>query len=69
VRWILNGTKRQDGQLVRLEALRMGSRWITSVEAIQRFAEALTPGAQPAPKPPHQGGVKAAMKRLEAAGF
>jgi hypothetical protein len=28
----------------RLEALRVGSRWITSVEALQRWAEAQTEG-------------------------
>jgi Protein of unknown function (DUF1580) len=29
----------------RLEALRVGNRWITSVEALQRWAEAQTEGA------------------------
>jgi hypothetical protein len=43
LRWILNGTKSPDGQIVKLEALRLGGRWITSREALQRFAEALTP--------------------------
>jgi len=28
---------------VRLEAARIGSRWLTSREALQRFADALTP--------------------------
>jgi hypothetical protein len=28
---------------VRLDAARLGSRWITSHEALQRFAQALTP--------------------------
>jgi hypothetical protein len=31
------------GDLVRLEAVRLGGRWLTSREALQRFAEALTP--------------------------
>jgi hypothetical protein len=43
VRWIINGARSNDGTVVRLEALRIGSRWVTSREAIQRFAEALTP--------------------------
>jgi hypothetical protein len=28
---------------VRLEAIRLGSRWFTSREALQRFAQSLTP--------------------------
>jgi hypothetical protein len=43
LRWILNGANGPDGQIVRLEAVRLGGRWLTSREAIQRFAEALTP--------------------------
>jgi hypothetical protein len=38
---------------VRLEAVRVGSRWVTSLEALQRFADRLTPRleVQPAPIP------------------
>jgi Protein of unknown function (DUF1580) len=43
LRWILDGAKGPDGQLVRFEALRIGGRWVSSYEAIQRFAERLTP--------------------------
>lgn len=43
LRWILDGTKTSSGERVRLEALRLGGRWVTSREALQRFAEALTP--------------------------
>jgi hypothetical protein len=43
VRWIHTGVRAPDGQRVRLEAIRLGARWCTSREAIQRFAEALTP--------------------------
>lgn len=38
VRWIARGT-----QGVRLEAIRLGGRWVTSREALQRWAERLTP--------------------------
>ena len=38
LRWILRGV---DG--VKLEAVRLGGRWVTSREALQRFAERLTP--------------------------
>ena len=43
LRWILSGATAPDGTRVRLEALRIGSRWMTSVQALQRFAQALTP--------------------------
>jgi hypothetical protein len=37
VRWILHGVRG-----VRLEAVRIGGRWITSHEALERFTAALT---------------------------
>ena len=43
LRWITCGAKSPSGETVRLEAVRLGGRWITSREALQRFAEALTP--------------------------
>jgi len=43
LRWILNGSRAPDGERVRLEGLRLGGKWVTSREAIQRFAERLTP--------------------------
>jgi Protein of unknown function (DUF1580) len=43
LRWILKGAKAPDGSRVRLEAIRLGGRWFTSREALQRFAEKLTP--------------------------
>jgi hypothetical protein len=43
LRWILDGIPGPDGQRVRLEAVRLGGRWLTSVEALSRFAAALTP--------------------------
>lgn len=42
-RWILKGAKGVNGQRVKLEALRMGSRWLTSEAALVRFANALHP--------------------------
>jgi hypothetical protein len=48
LRWVLDGVRTSNGT-VRLEAVRLGGRWITSVEALQRFAAAQTPtlGADP----------------------
>jgi hypothetical protein len=75
LRWILTGAKSPSGELVKLEALRLGNRWVTSREALQRFAERLTPStdslAQAAPRTPaarQRASEKAAMQ-LEAIGI
>jgi hypothetical protein len=39
----MRGVVTRDGTRVRLEACRIGGKWFTSVEAIERFAEATTP--------------------------
>lgn len=51
LRAITKGSRALDGTWVPLEAVRLGGQWITSVEAIQRWAERLTQGqpAQPMP--------------------
>jgi hypothetical protein len=53
LRWILDGVSSPSGEKVRLEGARLGSRWITSKEALQRFMDRLTPavGDTPAPAP------------------
>jgi hypothetical protein len=43
LRWIIKGSKAPDGTVVRLEACRLGGRWLTSREALQRFSDQLTP--------------------------
>jgi hypothetical protein len=43
LRWINRGARAPTGQLVRLEAVRLGNRWHTTRAALQRFAESLTP--------------------------
>lgn len=43
LRWILDGAPGPGGARIRLEALRLGGRWMTTREALQRFAERLTP--------------------------
>jgi hypothetical protein len=43
VRWITVGCRGPSGERVKLEALRIGGRWVTSREALQRLAERLTP--------------------------
>jgi hypothetical protein len=61
-RWAREGARGPGGQKVFLEAVRLGSRWLTSVEAIRRFAAALTPPlAGKAPK------LRTARRRCQAA--
>jgi hypothetical protein len=42
-RWVLKGVPGSSGSRVRLEALRLGAKWVTTRSALQRFAEATTP--------------------------
>jgi hypothetical protein len=51
LRWVLEGAKAPSGELVKLEALRLGGRWVTSRKALQRFAERLTPRLDDNPAP------------------
>jgi hypothetical protein len=44
-RWIRHGVLVASGEHVRLEAVRLGGRWLTSAEALYRFALAQTPQA------------------------
>jgi hypothetical protein len=74
LRWILKGAKSPSGDLVRLDGIRLGGRWLTSREALQRFAERLTPqldGEGPAPRTANQRRKAAefAAKQLEAMGI
>jgi hypothetical protein len=48
LRWVLQGVRGPGGMRVRLEAVRLGGRWLTSREALQRFTERLTPEPQAA---------------------
>lgn len=41
-RWITKGARSASGGVVRLEAVRVGSRWLTSAAAVKRFVVALT---------------------------
>ncbi len=67
IRWVTSGVKAPGGQIVRLEALRLGGKWVTSREALQRFAEALTPrldaAATPAPKTRTPGQARRAAEK------
>jgi hypothetical protein len=52
LRWITKGVKLANGDVVRLEGARLGGRWTTSVEAVERFMERLTAGALGDAPPP-----------------
>lgn len=46
-RWRTKGTRTAGGQVVKLEAVRVGGRWLTSRGAVARFVAALTAAADP----------------------
>lgn len=76
LRWVTKGIKVPgSGAVVRLEGIRMGGRWITSVEALERFAARTTPdlNAEPAKlsRTPaaRQRGNDRAKRELAAARF
>jgi hypothetical protein len=72
-RWIASGVRLQDGRRIRLEAVRLGGRWLTSEQAIQRFIDRQTPNLDTDPTPraptPTQRAKRAdrARKKLETA--
>src|SRR5262245_22295980 len=43
IRWATKGARGPGGQQVRLEAARLGHRWVSTREALARFMAALTP--------------------------
>jgi hypothetical protein len=45
LRWITKGVKLANGEVVRLEGARLGGRWTTTIEAVERFMQRLTTGA------------------------
>jgi hypothetical protein len=73
LRWVLNGVRTPAG-VVRLEAARMGSRWLTTIEALERFAAQQTPAVGDKPVTPRtplrrQRASGSAAKKLERLGI
>jgi hypothetical protein len=69
LRWILKGIRG-----TKLEALRLGGHWVTSSEALQRFAERLTPNLETEPqtrRPPsaRERATRRAEKNLKKIGI
>jgi hypothetical protein len=75
LRWVLEGVPGPDGRRVKLDAVRLGGRWVTSLEALGRFAEQLTPrfgdiplSVRRTPKQRKRAAARA-EKKLTAAGI
>jgi hypothetical protein len=75
LRWILHGAPAPDGRRVKLAAVRVGCKWVTSRAALQEFVHALTPRLAGEPGPPPRSPTQRrradgrAKKQLEEAGF
>ena len=76
LRWVVRGARSPTGEVVRLEAVRVGHRWMTSREALQRFAHRLTPqlegsGGRQAPRTSgqHRRASEHAARELDRIGI
>jgi hypothetical protein len=69
-RWVTSGVKATTGEMVRLEAIRLGRRWVTSLEAIGRFCERLAgnDSADISPSRSRDVGADEAARLLEQLG-
>jgi hypothetical protein len=67
-RWITEGVHLADGSRLRLEAVRLGGRWLTSVQAIERFITGQTPQFPDAAPKPRTRTAKQQAKAAERAG-
>lgn len=52
IRWCSSGVKLRDGTRLRLRAVRVGSRWLTTEAWWQAFTDALTAAHRPSDPPP-----------------
>jgi len=71
-RFVTRGTKTADGRLVKLEAIRVGVKWMTSRPAIERYLRALAnPNTAPAasPKPGNAKNRNHSAEKLAAMGY
>jgi hypothetical protein len=76
VRWIQHGAPARDGRRVRLSAVRIGAKWVTSRSALREFVESLTPrlssdASQMLPSTPRQRqrASERAARKLEEVGI
>jgi hypothetical protein len=64
-RWILVGVRTTNDQRVKLDAIRLGGRWLISTGALTRFAEALTADRAGAPPALPADSTTTARRRAE----
>ncbi|MBL8800281.1 MAG: hypothetical protein JNM56_40745 [Planctomycetia bacterium] len=75
LRWVLDGSPGPDGKRIKLEAVRMAGRWISSCAALQRWIAAQTPLLEgeptPVPRTPgkRQRASEKAGKQLDKVGI
>lgn len=73
LRWVLTGIKLPDGTRVKLQAARLGGRWVSTPGAVKRFVMAQTPNGDspPQPRPDRQRSAAAARaaRKLSKAGW
>ena len=66
-RWVTTGCRSASGRLVRLEAVRVGAKWMSSEEALARFFQELTDlgqtVAEPMPTPAARNRAATAASR------
>jgi hypothetical protein len=69
LRWKKKGARTIDGGVVKLEAVRVGGRWLTSRGAVARFVAALTAASDPSAivKTPPRRTLTARRRESEAA--
>jgi hypothetical protein len=77
LRWITKGVRSPDGDVIRLQAVRFGDRWISSAQRIAFFCAQLTPVDHGDEEQPHtrlrtkrqrERQIEAAEKRLDDMG-
>jgi hypothetical protein len=65
-RWISAGVRLPTGERLRLEGIRIGGRWLTTVEAITRFAKRQTDIREPPPESGRVPGFRTPEQRRRA---
>lgn len=66
-RWATRGVRTSAGVVVRLEAIRLGSSWKSSLEAVSRFTEKLTSASLPSGAHPAQPAATPKQRSRDAA--
>jgi uncharacterized protein DUF1580 len=65
-RWLRAGVKLPGGAVLKLEGIRLAGRWLTSVEAIERFLAAQNAACNPDPGSPSAPPIRTPGQRRRA---